>query len=310
MLTFAYSKIMSMRWFIFLSFIPLLFSCKNQSNNNNESNSKNIITVSIRPQKHLIETIAGDKFNIAVLVPDGSGPETYEPTAKQMTDISKSSICFITGLLDFEKSWIPKVADIYPGLKIVDLSHGLDLIEGDANVEHDHDHEHHGHAHAHGGTDPHIWLSIKLIRKQAELVLKTLNQVDSQNSAFYTANFEGYIAKLDSMDAYIQNMVSGAGDLTFMIYHPSLSYYSRDYDVKQIAIEFEGKEPSAAYMRELIEEAKKNNIKTIFYSQQFDKRSAETIAKQLGISMEPFNPLAENAEENLVEFTKKIIQLR
>lgn len=285
---------MVMYRYLILLIIPLL-GCNNQKNKVNHDT----ITVSIRPQKFILQQIAGDRFKVNVLVPDGSGPETYEPTAVQMKEISRSRLCFITGLLDFEKSWIPKVAEMYPELPIINTSQGINLIKG---------HEkHHSEAHHHG-VDPHIWLSLKAVKIQGQTMLKSLISVDSPNKSYYTKNYLRFVTQLESVDSLIRTKYLKFGQpVSFMIYHPSLSYYAMDYGVEQIPIEVEGKEPSPAYMKDIIDLAAKKKIQTVFYSAQFDKRSAETVAKQLNISLTSFNPLEENVEQNLLNITDKII---
>lgn len=275
-----------------------------------ESAGRPVLTVSILPQEYIVQQIAGDAFDITVLVPDGSGPETYEPTARQMQEIHNSKAAFITGLLDFEKSWMPKVAELNPGLKVVNLSEGLHLIGEE-------EHEGHGHAmenlleehegHHHSGIDPHIWLSVKEIKNQLPLILETLIELDSANKPLFTANYNRFSRYLDSVDNIIsEKMGTAAGKVSFMIYHPALSYFARDYGVEQIPIELGGKEPSPVYMKELIDVARGKGISTIYYSQQFERRSAETIAGQLGLKLAVFNPLEPDIPNNLLRFTNSI----
>lgn len=301
-----------MRWLTLL-FIPLLFTSCNSRKKEIETLSS--ITVSIRPQKYIIEQIAGNRFSIHVLVPDGSGPETYEPTPRQMQEISKSRACFITGLLDFEKKWINEVSDLYPDLLVVNLSHGVNLITGE--LGHTEDHQGHQHIeeksqndneeHIHSGTDPHIWLSLKELRTQSNIVLKTLVELDPENKGYYTSNHSKFIKYLDSSDVAIQSKISSfRKPVVYMIYHPSLSYFARDYGLEQIPIELEGKEPGPGYMKELIDIAKARDIKTIYYSPQLDKRSPETIANQLGIKAKHFNDLEEDIVNNLLNLTEEL----
>lgn len=298
-----------MKKYLILFLIASLFISCNQTNK--PASVKTTITVSILPQKYMVQQIAGEEFNIMVLVPDGSGPETYEPTARQMQEISVSKACYITGLLDFEKSWIPKVSEIYPELKVVNLSDGLSLIKGEEHAsgeEYMHEAEGAG-AHHHGGIDPHIWLSIKEMKLQSKTVLASLQSIAPDKKDLFEKNYNWFIQHLDSVDKVITDKIKNAGTkVSYIIYHPSLSYYSRDYGVEQIAIELEGKEPSPAYMKELIDIANEKGTTTIFYSQQFDKKSAETISKQLSVGLSEFNPLAFDVPANLLDFTEKLVK--
>ncbi len=278
-----------------------LFSC----NNTPTKSIEETITVSIRPQKYMVEQIAGDYFNINILVADGSGPETYEPSAKQMKEVSESKTYFMTGLLDFEKGWLQKVAELHPNLKIVNTSSGVDLIEGEMHHDHSHGEEHHHHD---AGVDPHIWLSIKELKVQSNTILKELIRLKPEMETEFAGNHAAFNSRLDSLDIVIANKFKALGQQpVFMIYHPALSYFVRDYGVKQLPIELGGKEPSPSYMKELIDMAKENKINTIFYSEQFDIKSAKTLSDQLGLELVAFNPLEENIEQNLLTFTDRVI---
>ena len=79
-----------------------------------------------------------------------------------------------------------------------------------------------------------------------------------------------------------------------MIYHPNLAYLSRDYGLEEIPVEFEGKEPSPSRMRELIDRARKENLKTIFVQIEYDTKNAKAIAGETGSHITLIDPLSEN----------------
>jgi zinc transport system substrate-binding protein len=79
-----------------------------------------------------------------------------------------------------------------------------------------------------------------------------------------------------------------------MVFHPSLGYFARDYHLNQYSIEYEGKSPSPAHMKKMVDIASKENIKTIFIQSQFETEKAEAIAKEIGAQIEPIDPLSEN----------------
>ncbi len=91
-----------------------------------------------------------------------------------------------------------------------------------------------------------------------------------------------------------------------MIFHPSLAYFARDYNLEQIPIEEEGKEPSPAYMRQLIDIAREKEITTIFISSQFNNQSAVTIARQLNARVEEFNPSSPDWSNNMRSIAQKL----
>jgi len=272
-----------------------LLSCKNQTSSGNK---EKVLTVTTLPQQFLVSSISGDKFRINVLIPEDANHETYEPTARQMIETGNSMAYFKVGHLDVEKSWLRKIGESNPGMKIFDTSEGIDLIGADSHQHGDHRHE--------GGIDPHTWLSVSAAKIQAGNILNGLNTIDPENEAYYQANFDNFIVALDSLDQEIKEILAASDTKCFMIYHPSLAYFARDYGLEQIAIEQEGKEPSPAYMKELIDIAVAKKIKTIFISSQFNKQSAMTIAAQLNLSVEEFNPSSPDWSNNLLLIAKKL----
>ena len=124
-------------------------------------------------------------------------------------------------------------------------------------------------------------------------------EIDSGNKDFYEKNKNEYLKKLDDLDLELQNAFSEMQGKKILVFHPAFGYLARDYGFEQIAIEIEGKEPSAENLAEIIDLAKKENIKTIFVQKQFSQKSAEAIASQIGGSVVPLDPLSEDYVENL-----------
>ena len=84
---------------------------------------------------------------------------------------------------------------------------------------------------------------------------------------------------------FIKNELKDVKTREFIVYHPSWGYFAKRYDLEQIAIEVDGKEPKPAELKELIEEAKEHGVKVIFVAPQFSKKAAQTIAKESGASV-------------------------
>ena len=92
-----------------------------------------------------------------------------------------------------------------------------------------------------------------------------------------------------------------------MVYHPALNYFLAGRNVEEIAVEFEGKEPSAKQIKHIIEEAKEHNITTILVQPQFPKQSIEVISKEIpNAKIAEFNADEENIFENLRKFVDNL----
>lgn len=254
------------------------------------------IYVSIPPLKSLVEAIVGEDCPVEILVPPGASPETFEPTPRQYVAVSRARRLFQIGLIDFERNLVARIAD---PRKVVDLgaASGVELLTGCCSHHH-----HEGHAH---GVDPHLWSSPRALQRMAAVIYETI-RADHPDSLRYTRNHERLQAALADLDRRTAERLARSGVRTILVYHPALSYYARDYGLQQIAIEEEGKEPSARHLAELIRRARAEKIGRILYQVQFPKSSVEAIAADIGAEAVAFDPLAEDAIANIDAITALI----
>ena len=238
------------------------------------------VTVSIIPQKFIVNKIAGDKARVNVMVLPGNEPESYSPTPKQLLSL-KNSVIYFKINVPFEKAWINKFIAINPKIKIIDVTKG---IKKDKN--------------------PHIWLAPKLLKQQALNVKNALIEYDNKNKKFYENNYKNFIKEIEKTDKKIIKLLKPIKQRTFIIFHPSLYYFAKEYNLKEIALEKEGKEPGLKYVMRLINTAKEKNIKIILTSPEFSQKSAKFIANKIGGKVISFSPLKYNIFENLLEVSK------
>ncbi|KAF5416171.1 MAG: hypothetical protein C5S48_03715 [Candidatus Methanogaster sp.] len=235
------------------------------------------IIVSILPQMEFVEQIGGEKVAVTVMIPPGASPATYEPSPGQLQGVSRAKLYVRIGHIPFEKVWMKKIESANMGMQVVDSSEGIKII----------------------GNDPHIWLSPALVRTQVEHISDALIKIDPGNSEYYTGNKEDYLKDLTNLDEDIRNNLSGIKNRKFMVYHPAWGYFARDYQLEQVPIEIEGKEPSASDLVRLADTARANNITTVFASPQFNSESAEVIADEIGGTVVFIDPLAKDYTANM-----------
>lgn len=258
---------------------------------------KERIYVSIAPIKPLVEAIVGDDFDIEILVPAGASPETFEPTAKQFVDLNKSNLIFGIGLLDFEQELLKR---IHNQNKVINLSHGITTISGSCS------HTHHGE-HCHHGVDPHIWCSPKSLSIMANNMHNAIVAA-MPDSIQYTNRYNALNKQLTSLDSAVEQLCNNSPHPYFIIYHPALTYLARDYGLKQVAIENEGKEASAKRIAQIIDAARRDGIKRVFYQSEFPESSVTVIAEDIGAEAVEINPLAEDIFTNILNITTLITE--
>lgn len=286
--------------------------------------AKPTVSTSILPTAYFVKQIAGDTVNIVSMVGNGDDPHTYEPHPEQVKALSKSDLYFGVGI-EFEEVWLPKFKDSFKGLKFVDTAKGIEKIpmqdddDDDAPEhvgEHNHDHSHaHGHGHAHhhhdhDGLDPHVWLDPVLVQTQAENIAAALSKAYPKNANLYALNLSNFKQKLNELDEFIKKELAGLKGGKFIVYHPSWGYFAKRYGLEQIAIEVEGKEPSATELAKIIDEAKHEQIKMVFIAPAFSKKSAKLIAAQTGAEVVVIDQLAyewEDSMQNTAKLLKKAL---
>ena len=273
--------------------------------------SKPEITVNILPQKYFVEKIVKDKFEINVMVKPGSSPHNYEPKPSQMKSLVSSKVYFLVGD-PFEQAWMDKFKQNAKNTLFVDTTKDIEKIEMEEHEDHDvpteeakHD-DHNHEKHDHSGLDPHVWLDPILVKTQAKNIYEAMVEIDSQNSDFYKTNYEEFIKELDALDENIKTILTPYKDKAFMVFHPSWGYFAKRYDLEQISIEIEGKEPKPNELVELIEEAKKHDIKIVFIAPQFSQKSAKTISKNINANVVVIDPISGNWKESMLDTANQI----
>ncbi len=151
-------------------------------------------------------------------------------------------------------------------------------------------------------------LSPALVKVQAEAICEGLMHVNPENKETYMANKELFLNMLDELHKEIQDQLVHLKTRKFMIFHPSWSHFARDYNLDQIPIEIEGKEPSAVEMVQLMKTAKQETMRVIFVQPQTSMRTTEIIAKQIGATVEVLDPLAANWMENMRHVAKTLAE--
>ncbi len=248
--------------------------------------------VSILPLRSLVQGIVGDDFDIEVLVPPGASPETFEPTPRQFVGLNKARMVFNVGLIDFETTLLAKIED---QAKVVNLSRGIELIAGTCS------HGSHGHTHTHG-IDPHVWTSPRALQKMAENAYEAIREA-YPDSVKYETNYRLLQQELKALDERTAARIAASDVEYFIIYHPALTYYARDYGLRQIAIEADGKEPSAKQLTQLIRQAREDGVRRILYQSQFPASAVEVIARDIDAEYAEVDPLREDVIANIEEIT-------
>lgn len=251
-----------------------------------------IIAVTIVPEQTFVKAVCGDLAEVITMVPPGNSPENYEPTPSQMEKFSDASIYFSIGVPTEEANILPNVGS----LKVVSLQDKVSEVYEDRTFES-------------GERDPHIWLSLKRVKIIIETIASEMSKLDPSNEVIYYENAEAYIRQLDEIDNQIKKALEGVQNKSIIVYHPSVGYFADDYGLEMFALEENGKEATAQHLQDMIDLAKRKNIKVVFYQDEIDSSQSESFAEEIGGETMKISPLAADYIGNLKGMAKLMAEV-
>lgn len=273
----------------------IFFACGSQKN---KDDGKPVLTVSILPLKTFVEEIAGNDFEINVLLPPGASPADFTLIPSQLKNITRSEIWFRIGYIGFEYSWREKIEQANQKMKVVNLAEGLDLIS-DENLPS-------GERSKIAGINPHTWLSPTLVKQMANRITEELFLLNPKKKSEYQDNLARFLQEIDNLDGEIRAALKDFEGHQFIMFHPSLSYFAREYGLVQYSLEPGGKEPTPQRMTALVDFAHDEDIRVIYIQSDVDREQARVFAEEINgevVQMWPLNPAW---FENLREITEKL----
>ncbi|WP_229234887.1 metal ABC transporter solute-binding protein, Zn/Mn family [Candidatus Methanoliparum sp. LAM-1] len=240
----------------------------------------------VTPEQRAYLAVAGDLVDTVVMVPPRASPANYAPSPRELEQLSKADLYFSIGIPAEEANILPKLPTINQHIKVVDLAAEVSKVCPLLYY-------------SPGNPDPHIWLSPKRAKVIVNVIARELSSIDPENKDIYQANARIYGEKLDQLDQKIKAALQGLPNRTFIVFHPAFGYFAADYGLEMISIEKEGKKATAENLQQIIDLARAQNIRVIFYQASITSKQAETIAEEIGGYAEQVDPLAPDYIENL-----------
>jgi len=241
-----------------------------------------VIAVTIVPQQTFVKAVCGDLAEVIVTVPPGYSPENYEPSPLQMQKFSKASLYFSIGVAAEANDILP----YFDAAKVVALHERTVAVYPDRMF-------------APGERDPHIWLSPKRVQVMVEVIAQELGVLDPANRDVYRENARDYIAQLEVLDQEIKSVLGNVQNKKFLVYHPAFGYLADDYGLEMYTLEEHGKEATPQHLRRMIDLARQEQIKVLFYQEEIDSSQSIAFAEEIGGRTIQLAPLAANYIENL-----------
>ena len=263
--------------------LGLLVGCnstKNSEKTNDDQNKLSVLTT-FYPIYDFTKNIIGDEGEVKLMIPSGTEPHDFEPSAKDIAAIEDADI-FVYHNENME-SWAEKLENRLGknGVNIIKGTQGMELMPGIVGGEHTHK------------FDPHTWNSPKMAIKEVESITKQLEGKYPKKAKIFEKNSQKYINNLRKLDNEFSEVLNNANIKEFVTQHAAFGYLARDYGLKQIPIAGlnPDQEPSASRLAELKKYVVDNKVKYIYFEEVNSDKFAKTLANEAGVQTAILNPL-------------------
>lgn len=283
----------------------LLTACGGQEKKEASSNDKIQVMTTFYPMYEFTKQVVGNKGDVELLIPAGTEPHDFEPSAKDLAKISDADV-FVYNSPELE-TWTDNLTDTIDTKKteIIQASKNITLMDG---AEHDHEeahddhdakeHEEDGHDH---DLDPHVWLDPVLAIKEVETIRDQLSKKYPEDQATFEKNAANYIDELKTLDEDYQAGFKAAKNKTFVTQHAAFGYLAKQYGLTQEAIAgiSPDQEPSPSRLSELKHYVDDHQVKVIYFEENASSKVAETLSKETGVKLKVLNPLESLTEKQI-----------
>lgn len=272
--------------FIFLLSLCLiagLAGCGGTSEKAANTDGKLKVAVSFDAMRESVQAVGGDKVSIIEIIPDGTEPHEFQPTAKRMKLLHDANVFVMQGLgMEPWAEAMIKAAD-NPKLVVVEAGTGVSAI---TNTDEDEIKEH-------GQYDPHAWLSPSCAQIEVQNIADGLAKADPKNAGYYQANAKAYKEQLQALQNEYTQKFSALPHKDFVTGHAAFAYLCRDFGLEQKSVEsvFAAGEPTTNQMKELVDYCRDNHVKTIFSEELVSPKTSETLAREVGAKVQPIHTM-------------------
>lgn len=261
------------------------------------SSSKKLpdILVSIPPYQFLVEQIVQDAFTVSSIVPPKANSHLFEPSPSMLSSLISAKIWFQMGE-PFEKKLLPVLKRLAPSLQEEDLRKPIFELrypQDTSNISLE-------------AMDPHIWMSPRLFAQQAIVVEKTLSQIYPEKQPFFKENLEQFLQKMEELNKRIQKILAFTKKRILLVSHPALGYFCEEYELIQLALEWEGKELSLKQLEALLYQMQQAKPALVITMPQHSNKGALKIAKELSLPVHEVDPYSEKYIAMLEQLAQNI----
>jgi len=169
----------------------------------------------------IVRNVAGDKAIVENIIGEGVDPHLYQATRADIGKLVEADVVFYSGLMLEGKmaDSLVKVARAKPVYAVTELVEQELLLEPP---------EFQGH------YDPHLWMDPSVWKQCARMAAKSLLELDSENSGYYSDNYQRYEKEFDELHEYAKKVLGSIPKerRVLVTAHVAFNYLARAYGLE------------------------------------------------------------------------------
>jgi ABC-type Zn uptake system ZnuABC Zn-binding protein ZnuA len=210
----------------------------------------------------IVEHVAGDGVEVTQIVPDGAGPHSYAPSAREQQEIAEADLLVL---------FHPAFEESLP----IDSAPSRFAIA-----------DHVGRP----AADPHVWLDPTAVAAALPALAEAIAGVDPSRAGEYRERARRYGKELRALDSELAEIVAAVprADRKLVTSHDSMGYFADRYGFRFIGAPFglsPEAEAGAGDVAELIDLVEDAGVPAVFAEQGDDPEVLRLIADEAGVEV-------------------------
>jgi zinc/manganese transport system substrate-binding protein len=247
-----------------------LSACGDSGESADDSGPRIVVTTNILGD--VVENLVGDDAAVEVLMPPGSNPHDFAPSAQQAAALRDADLVVVNGL-GFEVGLVDTIeAAERDGVTVLTATDAIDPLPLDADAD--------------DALDPHFFTDPARMRTVAERIADALASLSGLGTAAFRDRADAYLRQLEDLDAEVDAALAGIPEerRTLVTNHEVFGYFADRYGFEVLGAVIPGgstlAEPSAADLADLAAQIERAGVTAIFAETSSPTRLADALAAE------------------------------